>query len=61
MKALFKTKTFWAGLAGVATGVGAYLSGEMSAKEALEPSLVGLIAIFLRHGLTKLPTASKEK
>jgi hypothetical protein len=48
---LIKTKTFWTGLAGVLTAVGAYCAGEASLWEAAQTGLTGLVAIFLRQGL----------
>lgn len=50
---LFTTKTFWTGLAGLAAGLGGYLSGEAGGVEALQIGLTGLVAIFLRHGLVR--------
>lgn len=50
---LFRTKTFWTGLAGVIAGLGAFISGEASGAEALQVALTGLVAIFLRHGLSR--------
>jgi len=52
---LLRTKTFWTGMAGLATALGSYLCGEATAVEALQLGLTGLAAIFLRHGLIRLP------
>lgn len=51
--ALLKTKTFWTGVATAAVGVGAYVAGEATVTEALQPLAIGLLGIFLRHGLVK--------
>jgi hypothetical protein len=51
---LLKTKTFWTGLAGLMAGLGGYLSGEAGGMEALQVGLTGLVAIFLRHGLSRM-------
>ncbi|BEQ16776.1 hypothetical protein [Desulfoferula mesophila] len=51
---LMKTKTFWTGLAGLFTAVGAYYAGEASLGEAMQTGLTGLVAIFLRQGLLGL-------
>lgn len=48
-KPLYKTKTFWAGLAGVLTGIGLIVSGETS--EGIVAILSGVSAIFLRDGI----------
>lgn len=52
---LLRSKTFWTGLAAVVAALGAYLSGEASAVQAGQTVFTGLIAIFLRAGLVKLP------
>lgn len=50
---IFKSKTFWTGLAGIAgAGVG-YASGEFSTAEALQTALLGILSIFLRQGIEK--------
>lgn len=51
---LLKSKTFWTGLAGVAAGLGAFFSGEADGMESLQVGLTGLVAIFLRHGLSRV-------
>lgn len=48
---LFKTKTFWTGIAAVATAAGAYLGGEAGLMEAAQTAFTGLAAIFLRAGI----------
>ena len=60
MSELVKTKTFWAGVAAIAIGVGNYLNGA-PALEALQEPVLGFIAIFLRAGMTKLPTKTAEE
>lgn len=52
-KNLLKTKTFWAGVAGIVAAVGGYLSGTMDANTAFQTGLGSLMAIFLRDGMTK--------
>lgn len=52
---LLRSKTFWTGLAALATSLGAYLSGEASGAQAGQLAFTGLLAIFLRAGLVKLP------
>lgn len=50
---IFKSKTFWTGLAGIAgAGVG-YSTGDFSAAEALQTGLLGILGIFLRQGIAK--------
>jgi len=49
----WKSKTIWAGTGAVLTAIGAYLSGEMAAAQAIQTGFTGLIGIFLRLGLLK--------
>ena len=52
---LWRTKTFWTGLAAMLAVLGSYLSGEAGPAQAAQMALTGLAAIFLRAGLVKLP------
>ncbi|MCF8033862.1 MAG: hypothetical protein K9K66_17600 [Desulfarculaceae bacterium] len=52
---LLKTKTFWTGVAALATAAGTYFGGEAGLWEAAQTALTGLVAIFLRSGLLRLP------
>lgn len=52
---LWRTKTFWTGLAAMLAALGSYLSGEANLAQAAQMALTGLVAIFLRAGLVKLP------
>ncbi|NQU43918.1 hypothetical protein HQ520_11585 [bacterium] len=54
MNALMKTKTFWGGLAAIATGVGLIISGDVP--QGLNALVTGLLAIFVRDGVRKLGT-----
>ena len=45
------TKTFWGGVASIATGVGLIVTGEVV--EGLQLIGTGIIAIFLRDAVTK--------
>jgi hypothetical protein len=47
-KELLKSKTFWAGIAGIATGVGLVMSGDKSGYNVIVTSLIG---IFIRDAL----------
>ncbi|MBI5844769.1 MAG: hypothetical protein HZB23_08905 [Deltaproteobacteria bacterium] len=53
VKALLKTKTFWTGVAGLATATGAAAAGEMSIAQAVQTAITCLIGIFLRSGMIK--------
>lgn len=50
MTTLIKSKTFWTGLASIATGVGLIIAGDGAAGAPLIAQ--GLIAIFLRQAIT---------
>jgi hypothetical protein len=52
---LIKTKTFWTGMAALATAAGTYFTGEATLASALQTALTGLVAIFLRSGMLRLP------
>ncbi len=57
---LLRTKTFWAGVAALVTAAGAYLTGESGFLGAAQMAVSGLVAIFLRQGLLKLPQDSDQ-
>ena len=50
---MWKSKTVYAGLAGIISSLGLYMSTEISLAEFLTVSLTSLLAIFLRHGIQK--------
>lgn len=51
LKKLLKSKTFYAGLATIFTGISLIVSGNKS--EGIQLTFTGLIAIFLRDGINK--------
>ena len=58
MKDMIRSKTFWGGIAAVATGVGLVISGNIP--EGLNTIASGLLAIFLRDGIRRSNAAGKE-
>lgn len=46
-KSLYKSKTFWTGIATVCTGIGLYVSGEQELQSLLV-SVVGIVFTYLR-------------
>ena len=50
-KPWYRSKTVWAGIASVLSGVSGYATGEMGAPQALQLVFTGLIAVFLRSGI----------
>ncbi|WP_341904001.1 hypothetical protein [Polaromonas sp. YR568] len=51
--ALAKSKTFWTGVAAIATAGTGYATGEFTSPEAVQIGLNGLLGIFLRMALLK--------
>jgi len=51
MTNLLKTKTFWGGLAAIATGIGLVFTGNVP--EGVNAIVTGLLAIFIRDGVRK--------
>jgi hypothetical protein len=51
MKNLFKTKTFWAGVGSIATGVHFVTHGNIT--DGIQLIISGFSFIFVRHTLTK--------
>ena len=52
MKAInFKSKTFWAGVAAICTGIGFIVNGDLEA--GIQTVLGGVTAIFLKHAVDK--------
>jgi hypothetical protein len=51
MQELLKKKTFWAGAIAIVTATGAYFTGEISLADMVQTVVIGLVGIFLRHGM----------
>lgn len=58
MSRLWKTKSFWGGVAAIATGVGMILAGNKF--EGASAIWGGLMAIFLRDGIRKAEVKAPE-
>jgi hypothetical protein len=52
MENLLTTKTFWGGVAAIATGVGLVLTGNVP--EGINAIVTGLLAILMRDGVRKI-------
>jgi VIT1/CCC1 family predicted Fe2+/Mn2+ transporter len=52
---LMKSKTFWTGVLTVAGAGAAYQQGALPAAEALQSVSTGLLAIFLKMAIAKIP------
>ena len=51
-KKFWQSKTIWTGIVAVITAVGGICTGELSLASGLQAIFLGLIAIFLRQGIT---------
>lgn len=51
---ILKSKTFWAGLGGIAAAGTGYAAGDFSTADAVQTALIGLLSIFLRLGIEKV-------
>ena len=51
LKDLVKTKTFWGGIASIATGIGMIVSGDT--EQGIQMITLGIISIFLRDAVRK--------
>lgn len=49
-KSIYKSKSFWLGITGMAGAIGAWATGAIEPKEAIEAIGAALGLIFLRHG-----------
>ena len=54
---MFKTKTFWGGLAAIATGAGLIATGNVP--QGINAIVSGLLAVFIRDGIRTLPLAQQ--
>ncbi len=50
---LWKTKTFWGGIAGVVAAVSGYLTGDMTLAAAISAGVVALTMVFQRVAIAK--------
>ena len=53
MEKMFRSKTFWAGIAAILSAAGGYFTGTLDPGTALQTAFTGLIGIFLRAGIAK--------
>jgi len=51
---MIKSKTFWTGIAGIVGAVGGYMTGELEMGAALNVAITSALAIFVRHGVSKV-------
>jgi hypothetical protein len=56
---MWKSKTVWAGILGALGGLSAWATGEATLAEMLQVVVTSVLAIFLRHGISKNQDASE--
>ena len=56
---MWKSKTVWAGILGALGGLSAWATGEATLAEMLQVVVTSVLAIFLRHGVSKSQDASE--
>jgi hypothetical protein len=56
---MWKSKTVYAGLAGIVSSFGLFMSSEISLAEFLQVAVPSLLAIFLRAGVQKSTDAAE--
>jgi hypothetical protein len=50
---MLKSKTVWAGILGALGAISAWATGEATLAEMLQVVVTSVLAIFLRHGISK--------
>jgi len=58
---MHKTKTFWASITAAIGALAGYYTGDLTVAEALQLVVTALLAVFLRHGVSKSESAAKRK
>ena len=51
---MLKSKTLWAGVTGLIGAISGYLTGELELGAALNVGITAVLAIFVRHGVSKV-------
>jgi len=51
---MLKSKTFWTGVTGVIGALAGFLTGELELGAAINVGITSLLAIFVRHGVSKV-------
>ena len=58
---MHKTKTVWASITGIVTAVGAYSTGDIDLAATMQIVVTSVLALFLRHGVSKSEKAAEKK
>lgn len=51
---MLRSKTFWTGITGLIGAIGGYFSGDLEMGAAINVGITSLLAIFVRHGISKV-------
>ena len=51
---MLKSKTTWTAITGALGGIAGYLTGDLELGAALNVVITSLLALFLRHGISKV-------
>lgn len=57
---MLRSKTTWTALTGAIAGVAGYFTGELEMGAAVNVVITSLLALFLRHGISKTEKAVTE-
>ena len=57
---MLKSKTVWAGILGALGAISAWATGEATLAEMLQVVVTSVLAIFLRHGISKSQDAAED-
>ena len=57
---MFKSKTVLGGLAAILSAAGGYLGGEIELSAALNITVTSILAIFLRHSVSKVDSKMED-
>ncbi len=57
---MLQSKTTWTAIAGAVAGVAGYFTGELELGAAANVVITSLLALFLRHGVSKAEKAANE-
>ena len=52
--ALVRSKTFWAGIAGLVAAIGGVVTGEMSTGQGIQTALIAVLGVFGRDAVSKI-------
>lgn len=55
---MLKSKTTWTALTGAMAGIAGYFTGELELGAAANVIITSLLALFLRHGISKTEKAA---